>query len=88
MDDKFVLMVLNDGDTYSTIDGCHILIVDLKNMKKIWDGERIKNVEFVAKVNLSNIVLPGVVTHDQVAPPEDPRLADPLGDWRDEDEYV
>lgn len=35
----YTIVVLNDGETYSSMEGCEILVLDEKAMRMIEDGE-------------------------------------------------
>lgn len=47
------LVVLNDGETYSTISGCSMIVVDEKTLERIQNGESIKDILPILEIGLT-----------------------------------
>ena len=46
MDEKtYTIMVLNDGETYSDLDGCSIYTVTEEGMDKLGEGEKLSQLD-------------------------------------------
>jgi len=44
------IMVLNDGETYTSVKGCMILILTDEDLEKIESGEHISETAPIAKI--------------------------------------
>lgn len=47
------LVVLNDGETYSTISGASLVVVDQDTLKRIENGESLKDVSVILEIGLT-----------------------------------
>lgn len=46
------LVVLGDGETYSTVSGSSLIVVNEDSLKMIENGEKIRNVPVVLEIGL------------------------------------
>lgn len=46
------LVVLNDGDTWTTVSGCSLIVVNEQQLEDISNGQRIKNIRPILEIGL------------------------------------
>ena len=46
------LVVLNDGDTWTTVSGCSLIVVNEQQLEDISNGQRIKNIQPILEIGL------------------------------------
>ena len=54
----YTLIVLNDGETYSSIDGCSIIVIDQDGMDMLEDGYKVKDVVPISEITLGTVTQP------------------------------
>ena len=56
------IIVLDDGETYSGVDGASICLVSKADMEKIWEGYSLKDIDPVFEFGLQDWTVPDQVT--------------------------
>jgi len=46
------LVVLNDGETYTTVSGCSLIVVNEQQLEDISNGELIKDIRPILEIGL------------------------------------
>ena len=46
------LVVLNDGDTWTTVSGCSLIVVNEQQLEDISNGESIKKIRPILEIGL------------------------------------
>lgn len=46
------LVVLNDGDTWTTVSGCSLIVVNEQQLEDISNGELIKDIRPILEIGL------------------------------------
>ena len=54
MSDPIPIVVLDDGETYSGVDGASICLISDEDMKKLWEGESLKDIKPVFEMGLKD----------------------------------
>jgi len=53
MKEKYTtLVVLNDGETYTTVSGCSLVVVNEQQLEDISNGKQIKNIRPILEIGL------------------------------------